>query len=158
MMTSTTDQMDAERQQAHRVVEALRYVVLATADADGRPWASPVYFAADGLTTFWWVSSPASTHSRNIAARADVALTVFDSTQAVGTGLGVYAPAIARRVDDADVSRQVQTYSDRSVTDGAGAWDHRRLADSGLALYRADVTELSLLPGRGIDRRTALQP
>ena len=29
---------------------------------------------------------------------------------------------------------------------------------SGLALYRADVTELSLLPGRGIDRRTALQP
>ncbi|MFC7596931.1 hypothetical protein ACFQU3_16560 [Terrabacter sp. GCM10028922] len=76
----------------------------------------------------------------------------------MGTGLGVYARAIARQMDDADVSREVQTYSDRSVTDAAGVWDHQRLADSGLALYRADVTELSLLPGRGIDRRTALQP
>lgn len=157
-MSGTTDQTDADRHQALGVVETLRYVVLATADADGRPWASPVYFAADGLSTFWWVSSPESTHSRNVAERPEVALTVFDSTQAVGTGLGVYARARASRVVDSEVRDAVATYSARSVADGAGVWDTARLADSGLALYRADVTELSLLPGRGIDRRVPLQP
>lgn len=156
-MTSTADQTDEDRQLALRVVEALRYVVLATADAGGTPWVSPVYFAADGLTTFWWVSSPTSTHSRNIAERPADALTVFDSTQAVGAGLGVYARAVARRLDDADVAQQVETYSARSAADGAGVWDRQRLTGSGFALYRADVTELSLLPGRGSDRRIPLQ-
>jgi predicted pyridoxine 5'-phosphate oxidase superfamily flavin-nucleotide-binding protein len=27
------------------IIEASRYLVLATADAAGRPWSSPVYFA-----------------------------------------------------------------------------------------------------------------
>lgn len=153
-----TDVMARDRELALQVVEALRYVVVGTAAGDGMPWVSPVYFAADGLTTFWWVSATGSTHSRNIAERPAVALTVFDSTQAVGTGLGVYARAVARRVGDADVAEQVRTYAARSVADGAGSWDAQRLEDSGLALYRADATELSLLPGRGIDRRVPLQP
>jgi len=49
------------------IIEASRYLVLATADAAGRPWSSPVYFAHIGLTEFFWVSSPDVTHSRNIA-------------------------------------------------------------------------------------------
>jgi len=153
-----TDATPTDQALARQVVEALRYVVVATAAGDGTPWVSPVYFAADGLTTFWWVSAPGSTHSRNIAERPAVALTVFDSTQAVGTGLAVYARATARRVDDANVPEHVRTYSYRSVADGAGVWDAQRLEGSGLALYRADAIELSLLPGRGIDRRILLQP
>ncbi len=30
---------------ARDLIEANRYLTLATADADGRPWVSPVYFA-----------------------------------------------------------------------------------------------------------------
>ena len=51
------------------IVDANLYMVLATADADGRPWASPVYFAVEDYTELFWVSSPDVTHSRNLAVR-----------------------------------------------------------------------------------------
>ena len=57
---------------AHGIMDAILYMVLATADATGRPWASPVYFASEDYTEFYWVSSPEVTHSRNLAARSEV--------------------------------------------------------------------------------------
>ena len=38
---------------ARNVIDANNYMVLATADADGRPWVSPVYFTSDGYTVFY---------------------------------------------------------------------------------------------------------
>jgi pyridoxamine 5'-phosphate oxidase-like protein len=32
----------------HPIVQANRYMTLSTADADGVPWASPVWYAPDG--------------------------------------------------------------------------------------------------------------
>jgi hypothetical protein len=72
------------------IIEASRYLVLATADAAGRPWSSPVYFAHIGFTEFFWVSSPDVTHSRNIAVRPEVSIVVFDSQVAIGAGLRLY--------------------------------------------------------------------
>src|ERR1700748_1372522 len=63
---------DPAAQTARDIIEASRYLVLATADATGRPWSSPVYFAHIGFTEFFWVSSPEVTHSRNIAVRPEV--------------------------------------------------------------------------------------
>jgi hypothetical protein len=54
----------------HPIVEANRYMTLSTADADGVPWASPVWYAPDGPDAFAWVSDPAARHSRNLAASA----------------------------------------------------------------------------------------
>ena len=101
---------------------------------------SPVYFAADGLHTFYWVSRPQRSHSRNIAARPEVALTVFDSTQPPDTSLAVYAKATAARVPDAEVATAIATFTARSEKDGSGFWDAARLASSHLALDRAVVT------------------
>src|SRR6266508_544280 len=83
---------------ARRIVDANLYMVLATADATGRPWASPVYFANSGYDEFFWVSSPDATHSRNIAARPQVGIVVFDSQVPIGTGQGVYMAAVAEQV------------------------------------------------------------
>jgi len=68
------------------IIEANRYLVLATADTAGRPWSSPVYFAHVGLAEFFWVSSPDATHSRTIAVRPEVGIVVFNSQVAVSTG------------------------------------------------------------------------
>jgi Pyridoxamine 5'-phosphate oxidase len=35
------------------IIEARRYLVLATADATGRPWSSPVYFAHIDFAEFF---------------------------------------------------------------------------------------------------------
>lgn len=89
-----------------RVVEDNRYLVLGTADEAGRPWAAPVFYAADACRAFHWISSPDVRHSRNLAARPEVGIVIFDSTAPVGTGDqgAVYMEAVAAEVaaDDLD--------------------------------------------------------
>ena len=77
------------------VLAANRYLVLATADEDGRPWATPVFFGRLDAEQLCWVSSPESRHSRNIAARSAIAITVFDSAVAVGQAEAAYFEADA---------------------------------------------------------------
>lgn len=48
---------------ARGLMDANLYVILGTADADGTPWTSPVYFAAADYAEIFWVSSPDAQHS-----------------------------------------------------------------------------------------------
>ena len=109
-------------QTARDIIEASRYLVLATADAAGRPWSSPVYFAHIGFTEFYWVSSPGVTHSRNIAVRPEVGIAVFDSHAEIGTGQGVYMSAAATLVEDGETGRGIEAFSRRSVAHGGREW------------------------------------
>jgi pyridoxine/pyridoxamine 5'-phosphate oxidase len=84
--------------EARRVVAANAYMTLATADADGRPWATPVWFAALDCADFVWVSRPGTRHSANIVGRSAVGIVVFDSTVAVGGAAAVYIEAEAEEV------------------------------------------------------------
>ena len=51
-------------------------MTLATWGPEG-PWATPVYYAADGFDLYF-LSQPSSRHAGNIAARRRVAASVFD--------------------------------------------------------------------------------
>jgi nitroimidazol reductase NimA-like FMN-containing flavoprotein (pyridoxamine 5'-phosphate oxidase superfamily) len=121
------------------IIEASRYLVLATADAAGQPWSSPVYFAHIGFAEFFWVSSPEVTHSRNIAVRPEVGISVFDSHAAVGTGQGVYMSAVAELLEDsAETARGIEAFSRRSVRHGGPEWTSEDVGPgAGLRLYRA---------------------
>ncbi|MFC8515587.1 pyridoxamine 5'-phosphate oxidase family protein [Streptomyces sp. NPDC057257] len=135
---------------ARAVVDANRYMVLATADAEGRPWSSPVYFAHVGYREFVWVSSPEARHSRNIAVRPEVGIAIFDSSVAIGTGQGVYVSAVAGEVEGPDAGRTMEAFSRRSLLHGGRAWtlDDVR-GDSGMRLYRAVAGEYSILAKDG---------
>ena len=61
---------------ARGIVDSNLYATLATADAEGRPRASPVWFAHEGYRDFLWVSRPEARHSRNLAVRPELALVV----------------------------------------------------------------------------------
>jgi len=137
-------------QTARDIIEANCYLVLATADATGRPWSSPVYFAHIGFTEFFWVSSPEATHSRNIAVRRDVGIAVFDSQVAIGTGQGVYMSAIAKLLDDGETARGIDAFSRRSVAHGGLEWtieDVRAGAD--VRLYRGTADSYWILAKDG---------
>ncbi|MFI6655837.1 pyridoxamine 5'-phosphate oxidase family protein [Streptomyces sp. NPDC050523] len=142
------------------IVDAGLYMVLATADGDGRPWSSPVYFAHVDCREFVWVSSPDVRHSRNIAVRAEVGIAVFDSSAAIGTGQGAYMSAVAEAVEEADAAeRALEVFSRRSLTHGGRAWtlDDVR-GDSGMRLYRAVAVEHSILAKDGRpDHRIAVE-
>ena len=132
------------------IIEASRYLVLATADAAGRPWSTPVYFAHIGFTEFFWVSSPNVTHSRNIAVRPEVGIAIFDSHAAIGAGQGVYMSAAATLLEGDEAARGIQAFSARSVAHGARAWASEDVRPgAGLRLYRATADSHSILAKDG---------
>ncbi|TXL57760.1 pyridoxamine 5'-phosphate oxidase family protein [Aeromicrobium terrae] len=139
---------------AERVLGAITYMVLATADADGTPWATPVWFAREG-DDFYWVSRPGAQHSRNIAERPDVSLVVFDSTVAVGSASSFYARARAGLVPDGELAGGVAVFAAECDRQGIGAWTVDDVTgDAELRLYRASITAAWVLAeDGGPDRR-----
>src|SRR3954466_815562 len=95
---------------AQALIDANRYLTLGTTSADGQPWTSPVFFAAAGLRTFYWISVPDAQHSRNLGERRQVSLVVFDSTVAPYHGRALYATGYAREVADDEVDAGLAVY------------------------------------------------
>jgi nitroimidazol reductase NimA-like FMN-containing flavoprotein (pyridoxamine 5'-phosphate oxidase superfamily) len=141
---------------ARAIIDANLYMALGTADETGQPWVSPVYYAAAGYTEFYWVSSPEARHSRNLTARPDVGIVVFDSQAPIGTGQGVYMSAVAEELTGAELERGVDVFSARSQVHGARAWKPEDVRPPALyRLYRATASEHSVLdPAGRPDQRT----
>jgi hypothetical protein len=93
-------QMTDDNAHARAVLDGTCYAVLATADADGNPWATPVWFAHDGLDRLYWLSWSGSRHSLLIEQRPGIALTVFDTNAVPNEGTAFIATAQARRCPD----------------------------------------------------------
>jgi nitroimidazol reductase NimA-like FMN-containing flavoprotein (pyridoxamine 5'-phosphate oxidase superfamily) len=131
---------------ARALIDANLYMVLGTADEDGRPWAAPVYFAPNGYGEFLWVSNPDARHSRNIAERPDVSIVIFDSSVPIGTGQGVYMSAVAEEVEGDEQAAVLEVYSRRAIEHGGRAFtpDDVR-APAALRFYRARATEQFVL-------------
>jgi uncharacterized protein YhbP (UPF0306 family) len=102
-----------DRSGVERVLAANRYLVLGTADEHGQPWATPLFFAPLGATRLCWVSGPDSRHSRNIAHRSAVAITVFDSTVDVGRGEAAYFDADAAPASPEETDAALQALNAR---------------------------------------------
>jgi hypothetical protein len=135
---------------ARSIIDANLYMVLATADESGRPWASPVYFANSGYHEFFWVSSPDATHSRNIAVRPQVGIVIFSSAAPIGTGQGVYMPALAEEVTGPEIQRGIDLFSSRSLAHGGAAWTADDVREpAAIRLYRATAAEHSILAKDG---------
>ena len=131
---------------ARDVLARTAYVVLATADAEGNPWVTPVWFAHDGLDRIFWVSWPGSRHSELLAARPAVALTVFDSTVTPGEGAAFYATATARLLPDDELDEGLAVYDAESKAQGLDGFTRERLTgDARLRLYVAEITEAWVL-------------
>jgi uncharacterized protein YhbP (UPF0306 family) len=126
---------------AKAIIDANLYMVLGTADEDGLPWVSPVYYAPADYREFYWVSRPEATHSRNLERRAEVSIVIFDSSVPIGTGQGVYMNAVAGRVEGDERTKAIAQFSRRSLEHGGAAWtreDVRPPAE--LRLYGATAT------------------
>jgi hypothetical protein len=147
---------------ARAIVDANKYMSLATADASGAPSVSPVYYTPPDYRQFLWVSSPEARHSHNIAVRPKVAIAIYDSTAGFGQAQAVYMDAEAGLVPDGEIEAVASVFSARfdDLTDFTG--DMLR-APAPFRLYRALVSEHSVLlrgsdprNSRGADERVAV--
>jgi nitroimidazol reductase NimA-like FMN-containing flavoprotein (pyridoxamine 5'-phosphate oxidase superfamily) len=157
---------EARNELARSILDANRYMTLGTADAAGRPWTSPVYFATDDRREFFWISSPTARHSHNIAMRPEVSAVVFDSRIAPGTGQGVYMSGIAQELEGSEREHALDVFARGSAADGL---EEPTLADvvepATHRMYRLAVSEHWLLdaqtdppPGELRDRRIPVEP
>lgn len=128
------------------IVDANLYMVLGTADAAGRPWATPVYFAHSGYREFLWVSEPGTRHSVNIEARGEVSIVIFDSTVPISTGNGVYMSATAGELAEEERAQALDVYTRRTLSHGGREWTADDVvAPSHLRLYRATAVDQYVL-------------
>jgi uncharacterized protein YhbP (UPF0306 family) len=147
-----------------RLLAQHRYLVLGTADAEGRPWATPVFYAADREDRVLWVSSADSRHSRNISARPEVAITIFDSHAPIGGAEAIYLEATAEPVSNHSVAAAVERLNTRLPA------SHRlgpeNIAPAGpMQVYQAIITQHFVLIrggdarfGNDLDTRLAVTP
>jgi pyridoxine/pyridoxamine 5'-phosphate oxidase len=137
---------------ARDIVDSSMYMTLATADRDGKPWPSPVWYAHADYTEFLWVSRPDARHSRNLAGRPELGIVIFDSTAGVGAAQAVYVEAVAEELTGADRDEAIAVFSRRSESVGARQWTSADvIAPAPLRLYRASASAHFLLDAN--DRR-----
>jgi nitroimidazol reductase NimA-like FMN-containing flavoprotein (pyridoxamine 5'-phosphate oxidase superfamily) len=132
---------------AHAVelLEHNAYLTLGTAGADGLPWTTPVYFAADGLRDYYWCSNPDSLHSRHVDERPDISLVVFDSTVRPYHGRALYARAAAEMLDGDELEVALSVYPGPPQRGGREFRSEELSGASPLRLYRARAAEVWVL-------------
>ena len=124
------------------IVDVNRYMTLATADEDGTPWATPVWFATADCRAFYWVSKPGARHSRNIAAQPAIAIVIYDSTVTPGEARALYMSATAEQVS----AEEIGVFARESAAQGLPEWTVADVtAPARHRLYRATATEHYLL-------------
>lgn len=127
---------------ARAVFAGNRYMTLGTADEHGHPWVSPVWFARAGYDELLWVSSPHARHSRNIAARPQISIVVFDSQDPVGSAAAVYMLATAAELTGTALQHGTEVFARENAAQGLRPWTLSDVtAPARHRLYRAAVTE-----------------
>lgn len=154
---------------ARALLERNAYLTLGTVGGDGQPWTSPVYFAADGLTDFYWVSNQRSLHSVNVEAHPLVSLVVFDSTVAAYHGRALYAVGSAAVVDGPELAHGLATYPGPESRGGSVLTPADVTGAAPYRLYRARAAQVWVLcpreprqpcprHGRAEDHRELVHP
>jgi nitroimidazol reductase NimA-like FMN-containing flavoprotein (pyridoxamine 5'-phosphate oxidase superfamily) len=130
---------------ARAIIDATLYLTLGTADADGHPWTSPVYFAPGGEQTFYWMSATDARHSRHIAERPQVSLVIFDSTVAPYQGRALYAVGEARELSGSDLDRALVAYPRPGGPDATPVSRAELIAPAVYRLYQARASDMWVL-------------
>jgi hypothetical protein len=143
---------------ARAIVDSNYYMTLGTADANGTPWVSPVWYTPEAYGEFFWLSSPGARHSRNLAARPELSIVIFDSQVPMNTGQAVYMSAVADEPAGAERERGLELFTRRSLARGGREYTVADLEPAGvLRLYRATVSEHFVLdPDLRPDQRRRL--
>ncbi|HVQ43940.1 MAG TPA: pyridoxamine 5'-phosphate oxidase family protein [Candidatus Saccharimonadia bacterium] len=134
---------DAEK--AKRLIETNVHMTLATADADGKPWASTLFFAPDKDFNLYWVSAKAARHSSNVRARSQVGIVIFGQEPPTNSG-GVYFDAEAVELESpADIDIAIAALHTRPQPDKFTIGSPAEVTgEASWRIYRAAPKEISL--------------
>jgi Pyridoxamine 5'-phosphate oxidase len=100
--------MDDASRKTRQLIADTPHLTLATADATGKPWSCPVYFAHDEVFTLYWVSFKQAVHSANIRVRPQVGISILGEAPD-HEGEGVYLDSVAAELHElTEVERAIE--------------------------------------------------
>ncbi len=136
-----------EAQAAREIVDRNLYLVLATADLSGQPWAIAGLLRALATTGSTSGSRTRMRSTRvNLRDRREVGIVIFDSTVPINTGRGVYMSGVAHELPAHETAEGIEIFSRRSVGHGGGALSEEDVTPpSRHRLYQATAEALYVL-------------
>lgn len=141
------------------VIDANFSMMLGTADETAVPWVSPVYFVTADCRAFYWASKTDTRHSRNLAARPELSIAIFDSRAPVYQGRAVYLTAISEELTVPDLDAGIEFYNGPGASRGTSALERADVvAPAAYRLHRARAVQHCTLDPDGHDLRVPLQP
>lgn len=150
---------------ARDVLDRVRYMVLGTVDEDGCTRTSPVYFVPHRYRDLYWVSDPATRHSRNLERDPRLSAVVFDSTVLPGPDQeAVYVTGTARELGPDDFAEHLpRAFRPERGARAFAAEELTGEADLRLWVLRVDRLDVHVgyahpTHGTGTDRRVPLDP
>ena len=84
-----------DQQRLKTFLEKQKYMLLGVVLGDGSPWVVPVRITVHSGNTFEWYSKLDTLHSRSIANKPDIAITIYMSKNDDELEFGFYAKAMA---------------------------------------------------------------
>ena len=151
------------KERARSLIDQNDIMILATSDAHGVPWASPVFYVPDDAYNLCWVSWKEARHSENIGHRKEVGIAIYFTDPAVDA---VYVAAEASELKSEDdvefgigiMSRKPQPehWQVRSAADvtGSGPWRIYRATPATIEVRLMSVAgDLSLATRQPADFR-----
>lgn len=125
------------------IIDAHVFMTMSTADAAGRPWVSPVFFATEDYVDFYWLSAPDAQHSVNLAERPQLTIVIFNSQTRPNQARAqaVYLSAEATQVTDPDVDRALSIYPGPPSRGARPFTADEVRPPNPLRLYRARATQ-----------------
>ena len=137
------------------------YMTLATADASGQPWNSPLFTAHDEHYNFYWTSPARAHHSQNILTNNKIFLVIFSSQAIEGASEGVYIKARGQLVEDSNETQQALKLLAQRAGKSAEAMNQLFDGD-GLRVYKAVPEQFWInitqeVGGKFIDERVEIK-
>ncbi len=101
------------KDKAKHIIEHNLYMSLSTSDKDGRPWVATVLYVFDKKYDFYFVSAIDSLHAKNIIANYNVAFSIYNSNQPIGSMEEVQAIGIAKPVEGNGIYKAMALYAQK---------------------------------------------
>ncbi len=130
------------RGRALAYLESHNVMTLATSGPEG-PWAAAVFYVTDGFT-FYFLSSPRSRHSLNVAAEPRVAATVQEDYGDWGEIKGIQLEGEAYRIEGAERAAAGERYGGKFPVIRDPEQEIARALDK-IAWYRLEPRRLYLI-------------
>ncbi|PIZ64191.1 hypothetical protein CO051_01455 [Candidatus Roizmanbacteria bacterium CG_4_9_14_0_2_um_filter_39_13] len=97
---------------ARKIIAQNQYMIIGSS-SESNAWVSPVVYAPDSDYNLYFVSLPNSKHSENIASNSQTCISIFNSHQPFGEGVGLQIEGEAQQVNNSELVHAIRIYATR---------------------------------------------